>query len=265
MLLQTEMISRHERDEPRPSRRARADGGRPGPALVVGAGGLGCAVLPLLAASGVEIVLLDDDVVSPSNLQRQLLFRTEDVGRLKVEAAAERLRTLVPGVRIVTRTERLDVHNALALLREAAVVLDGTDNFPTRFLVNDACVLAGTPLVHGGILRFTGQVMVVDPGVTACYRCLFEAPPPAGAVPSCAEAGVLGALCGMVGARMTEAAGKILAGAPIEGDFLLVQDALRGKSRRVEIRRDPGCEVCGDAPSIRTLDAERYLEEACAA
>lgn len=244
--------------EPRPR-----SGAQPS-ALVIGAGGLGSAVLPLLAASGVEILLLDDDVVSLSNLQRQLLFRTEDVGRPKTEAAAERLRALFPGVRLQTRNERLSPENALALVGAASVVLDGSDNFQTRFLVNDACVLVGTPLVHGGILRFTGQVMTVIPKVTSCYRCLFEGPPPQGAVPSCAEAGVLGALCGIVGARMAAAAAGIFAESASLGNELMVHDALQGETRRIRLRRDPSCEVCGDDPSIVSLAEERYIEEACA-
>jgi len=234
-------------------------------ALVIGAGGLGCATLPLLAATGARIHLLDDDVVSLSNLQRQLLFRTEDVGRSKAEAAAERVCSLVPGARIRIGTGRITAENALELVGDAAVVLDGSDNFPTRFLVNDACVLAGTPLVHGGILRFTGQVLAVLPGQSACYRCLFEEAPPAGAVPSCAEAGVLGALCGLVGATMAQAAAQILEGRRDLGDTLVVHDALRGTTRPVALRRDPGCAVCGVAPEIRELREARYLEEACAA
>jgi len=234
------------------------------PVLVIGAGALGCSVLPLLAAADVPILLLDDDVVSLSNLQRQLLYRTADVGRPKVEVAAERLRAIHPGVRIATRAERLTTGNARALVGGARLVLDGSDNFPTRFLANDACVLEGTPLVHGAILRFTGQVLAVRPGATGCYRCLFEAPPPEGSVPSCAEAGVLGALCGMVGSWMVEAALRILAGAePPAG--LLVHDALAGRSRRVALPRDARCAVCGDAPTVRALDPVHYLAPSCAA
>ncbi|AKU91752.1 HesA/MoeB/ThiF family protein [Vulgatibacter incomptus] len=238
--------------------------GRTKRALVIGAGGLGSATLPLLARSGVELRVFDDDVVSLSNLQRQLLFRTRDVGRPKVDVALERLAALVPGARVEGIRERLTVENAEALAGDADVVLDGSDNFATRFLVNDACVLVGTPLVHGGILRFTGQVLAVMPKVTSCYRCLFEAPPAEGVVPSCAEAGVLGALCGIVGARMATAAGAILSGAPV-GDLLLVHDALTGRDRGVKLGRDPSCAVCGDEPTIRALDAARYGAEACAA
>lgn len=227
--------------------------------IVVGAGGLGCATLPLLAARGLPIRVYDDDAVSLDNLQRQLLFRTADIGRPKVEAAEERLRSLFPGARVEGRAERLDPANLPAVLAEAAVVVDGSDNFPTRFLVNDACVLAEKPLVHGGILRFTGQVMTVLPGRSACYRCLFEDLPPAGAVPSCAEAGVLGALCGIVGARMVEEAHAVLRGAA-RGDELWVHDAREGTSRLVPLGRDEGCAVCGAAPLISELEASRYRE-----
>lgn len=231
--------------------------------VVIGAGGLGSSVLPLLAGAGVPLVVLDDDVVSLSNLQRQLLFRTEDVGRPKVEAAAARLHELHPGVRIEPRAERLTTENALALVGSAQLVVDGSDNFATRFLANDACVLTGTPLVHGGILRFTGQVLSVIPGETACYRCLFEAPPPDGSVPSCAEAGVLGALCGAVGSWMAEAALQLLAGGkPRPG--LLVYDALDGRVRRVGLGRDPACAVCGDTPDLLRLDPARYVAPSCA-
>jgi len=227
--------------------------------LVVGAGGLGCAVLPLLAANGWTIRVCDDDVVSLDNLQRQILFRTADVGRPKVEAAADALARLFPGARLEAIGERLGPDDFPAVLEGVDVVLDGSDNFPTRFLVNDACVLSGKPLVHGGILRFTGQVMAILPGKTACYRCLFEDLPPAGAVPSCSEAGVLGALCGIVAARMVEQARAILEGRPA-GDELWIHDARAGRTRVIPLRRDGRCAICGDAPTIVDLDAARYVE-----
>lgn len=232
--------------------------------VIIGAGGLGCSVLPLVAGLGRPIALVDDDVVSASNLQRQLLFRTSDVGRPKVEVAAERIASMFPGTQVEGLRGRITEANALDLVRGAALVLDGSDNFATRFLVNDACVLAGTPLVHGAILRFTGQVLAFVPGQGGCYRCLFEAPPPEGSVPSCAEAGVLGALCGRVGAWMVEAARPILAGgAPPSG--LLIHDAWQGTTRRVGLHRDPRCAVCGDEPTIRHLDPAHYLPPSCAA
>lgn len=231
--------------------------------LVVGAGGLGCAALPLLAAHGLGVRVYDDDVVSLDNLQRQLLFRTADVGRPKVEVAAEALGRMFPGARVEAVADRLTPENLPRALEGVAVVLDGSDNFPTRFLINDACVLSRTPLVHGGILRFTGQVMAILPGRTACYRCLFEDLPPAGAVPSCSEAGVLGALCGIVAARMVKQARAILEGREV-GDEIWVHDARQGRSRVVPLGRDERCAVCGEVPSIRELDASRY-EEARAA
>lgn len=231
--------------------------------VVVGAGGLGCSVLPLLAARGCHVTLFDDDVVSLSNLQRQLLFRTEDVGRAKVEVAKERILSMFPSARIEAMRERLTPETIRREVEEASVVVDGSDNLPTRFLVNDACVLAGRPLVHGGILRFLGQVLVVLPGTSCCYRCLFEELPPAGSVPSCAEAGVLGALCGIVGARMAEETARILAGRGV-GDRLWTHDARSGRTRWVPLARDGGCAVCGAAPSITSLEAPRYVEEACA-
>lgn len=230
--------------------------------LVIGAGGLGCSVLPLLAAAGVSMRLVDDDVVSIGNLQRQLLYREEDVGRPKVEVAAARISRLCPGARIEPIRGRIAVENAFRLLEGVRLVVDGSDNFATRFLVNDACVLADTPLVHGAILRFTGQVLTVVPGQTACYRCLFEAPPPEGSVPSCAEAGVLGALCGVVGGWMARAARQILAGERPEGG-LLVYDALAPRVRRVGLRRDEGCAVCGASPTIRRLEPVHYVAPSC--
>lgn len=232
--------------------------------LVVGAGGLGCSVLPLLAAAGIPATVVDDDVVSLSNLQRQLLFRTADVGRPKAEVAAARLAEMFPGARIEPRVARLGVDDALRWVGRARLVLDGSDNFATRFLLNDACVLAGRPLVHGAILRFTGQVLAVVPGATGCYRCLFEGPPPEGSVPSCAEAGVLGALCGRVGAWMAEAAFRILRGEPRPAG-LLVHDALAGTTRRIGLPRDPRCTVCGERPAIRSLDEANYRPPSCAA
>jgi molybdopterin/thiamine biosynthesis adenylyltransferase len=227
--------------------------------LVVGAGGLGCAVLPLLAARRIPAVVYDDDVVSLSNLQRQLLFHTRDVGRPKVEVAVERVLALMPGAPVRGVAARLDTSSVSKAVREASLVLDGSDNLPTRFLINDACVLGDRPLVHGGILRFRGQVMSIVPGATACYRCLFEDLPPAGSVPTCSEAGVLGALCGVVGARMVEEAVGLLSGAPA-ASRIWIHDAKTGASRWAGIGRDPQCAACGEAPSIASLDEARYVE-----
>jgi adenylyltransferase/sulfurtransferase len=224
-------------------------------ALVLGAGGLGCPALLGLAGSGVAVRLVDDDVVDATNLQRQLLYRPSDVGRPKVEAAAERLAEL--GFLVEPVRARFTAASAAALLRGADVVLDGTDNFATRFLASDAAVLLGVPLVHGGATGFSGQVMTVVGGKGACYRCLFEAPPDPGAAPACSEAGVLGAACGAVGSLMAERALRALAGAPLV-DELTILDLARGQARSVRLRRDPRCAVCGDAPTIRALEPARY-------
>jgi molybdopterin/thiamine biosynthesis adenylyltransferase len=235
---------------------------RDGKVLLIGAGGLGSPVSLALARAGVALSILDDDVVSPSNLQRQVLFRTADVGRPKAEVAAERLAAVAPGARVEVLRRRFTPETALDLVAGVDLVVDGSDNFPTRFLANDACVLAGKPLVHGGILGFTGQTLLVSPGEGGCYRCLFEDLPPAGSVPSCAEAGVLGALCGTVGGLMAALALRVLAGDRSSAGVLTVYEALAGRTRRVTIGRDPGCAVCGEAPAIRSLSPDRYVEPA---
>ena len=209
-----------------------------GRVLVVGAGGLGSPVALALSAAGVPLTLVDDDVVSRSNLQRQLLFSDADVGRKKATAAAARLAGA--DVRAV------DARLAAAHLPGHALVVDGTDNLPTRFLANDLAVAAGIPLVHGGVLGFRGQVLVAVPGQGACYRCLFEAEPPEGSVPSCSEAGVLGAVCGVVGGVMARAALALLRGDRADAGTLTVYEALPGKLRTVRIARDPKCAACGD-------------------
>jgi sulfur-carrier protein adenylyltransferase/sulfurtransferase len=219
--------------------------------LLVGAGGLGSPAALYLAAAGVgRLTLVDFDVVDPSNLQRQVLFGESDVGRPKVVAAAERLRDLNPHVQVDPVEERLSSANAADLVARHDVVVDGSDNFTTRYLVNDACVLAGRPNVYGSIFRFEGQASLFRrPG--PCYRCLFPEPPPPGLVPNCAQAGVLGVLPGIVGAIQAAEALKVLLGIgeTLEGRLLLV-DALRGAFREVRLRRDPACAVCGDAPTI---------------
>jgi sulfur-carrier protein adenylyltransferase/sulfurtransferase len=220
-------------------------------ALVVGAGGLGSPVALYLAAAGVgRITIVDFDVVDPSNLQRQVLFGETDVGRPKVAAAAERLRDLNPHVEITALDERLTSANVERLVASHDVVVDGSDNFTTRYLVNDACVLGGKPNAYGSIFRFEGQASLFRaPG--PCYRCLFPDPPPPGLVPNCAQAGVLGVLPGIVGSIQASEALKVLLGIgeTLEGRLLLV-DALRGSFREVRLRRDPACPVCGDHPTI---------------
>ncbi len=223
--------------------------------LVVGAGGLGSPLALYLAAAGVgRIGLVDFDRVELSNLQRQILYGTSDVGRPKVAAAMQRLRDVNPHVDVQCHQLRLSPDNALELLAGYDVIVDGTDNFPTRYLVNDACVLSGKPNIYGSIFRFEGQVSVFSAGSGPCYRCLFPEPPAAGAVPSCAEGGVLGVLPGIIGTlQATETLKWILGCGDSLCGRLLLFDALEMRFREVELRRDPACPVCGDAPTIREL------------
>ncbi len=223
--------------------------------LCVGAGGLGSPVTLYLAAAGVgHIGLVEDDTVDLTNIQRQVLYSTSDVGRPKIEAACERLRGLNPGIEITPYPVRLTSENALAIIANYDIVADGTDNFPTRYLVNDACVLAGKPNVYASIFRFDGQVSVFDAARGPCYRCLYPEPPPPGMVPSCAEGGVLGVLPGIVGTLQALEVLKLILGAgePLIGRLVLF-DALAFRFREVKIKRDPSCPVCGEHPTIKTL------------
>jgi len=222
--------------------------------LLVGAGGLGSPAALYLAAAGVGTLgLVDHDVVDVSNLQRQVLHGTSAVGRSKLESAQARIADLNPNVNVVTHEERLTSDNALEILGRYDVVIDGTDNFATRYLVNDACVLLGKPNIYGSIFRFDGQASVFCMPDGPCYRCLFPTPPPPGSVPSCAEGGVLGVLPGLIGTIQATEALKLVLGA---GDALvgrlLVVDALGMKFRTVRVARDPQCPACGTR-DIRTL------------
>ncbi len=226
-----------------------------GRVLVVGAGGLGSPVGLYLAAAGVGTIgLVDFDAVDVSNLQRQVLYGEKDVGARKTDAAARRLADLNPHVRLVRHDLHLTRENALEVIRDYDVVVDGTDNFPTRYLVNDACVMLRKPYVYGSILRFEGQVSVFDGAHGPCYRCLFREPPPPGLVPSCAEGGVLGVLPGIVGSLQALEAIKLLLG---EGETLLGRlllfDALALRFRELRLRKNPECPVCGEHPSITEL------------
>ncbi len=223
--------------------------------LAVGAGGLGSPLALYLAAAGVGTIgVVDGDAVDLTNLQRQVLHSTADVGRAKVESAAERLQALNPHVRVEPIPERLTASNALEILDDFHIVVDGSDNFPTRYLVSDACVLLGRPNVYGSIFRFQGQASVFDAARGPCYRCLFAEPPPPELVPSCAEAGVLGVLPGIIGSiQALEAVKWILgAGTSLVGRLLLV-DALRLEFRELAVRKDPDCPACGTDPTIREL------------
>jgi sulfur-carrier protein adenylyltransferase/sulfurtransferase len=228
--------------------------------LIIGAGGLGCPAALYLAAAGVgSIGLVDPDLVDLSNLQRQVLFGTGDVGARKVDVAARRLRSANPDVAIETHAERLHGGNAIDLVRGHDVVIDGTDNFPARYAINDACGLVRVPLVHGSIFRFDGMVSVFDPASGApCYRCLHPEPPGAGQVPGCAEAGVLGVLPGIVGTLQACEAIKLLLGIgePLRGRVLLV-DALSMRFDELRVQRRADCALCGASPTIdRVIDIE---------
>ncbi len=221
--------------------------------LVIGAGALGSAAALYLAAAGVGTLgIVDGDRVAEHNLHRQILHGTADVGRSKTESARERIAALNGDVRVVLHEEFLAPDNALGILAEYDLVVNGSDNFATRYLVGDACVLLGRPLVDAAILRFEGQFATYLPG-EACYRCLFPTPPPPGSVPDCAEAGVLGALAGVLGSMEAVEALKILLGIAEGGTRLSLFDALSGEWHAVRLRRDPDCPVCGDAPTITRL------------
>lgn len=226
-----------------------------GSVLLIGAGGLGCPLAQYLASAGVgRLGLVDFDVVELSNLQRQVLFGTADLGRPKTEVVRERVAALNPDVEVEVHPRRLTSENALELLAGWDVVVDGTDNFPTRYLSNDACVLLGLPQVYGAILRFEGQVSTFDARKGPCYRCLFPEPPPPGLVPSCAEGGVLGVLPGVVALLQATEVLKLLAGIgePLHGRFLHY-DALAMRFDEFRFQKDPACPVCGEAPTIEEL------------
>jgi sulfur-carrier protein adenylyltransferase/sulfurtransferase len=220
--------------------------------LVVGAGGLGSPVLQYLTAAGVgRIGAIDDDVVDETNLQRQTIFSTADVGRSKAAVAAERMHALNPSVRVDPIPARFDESNARELVRLYDAVVDCTDRFPTRYLINDACVLEKKPDVYGSIFRFDGQVSVFGLDGGPCYRCLYPDAPPEGTVPTCAEGGVLGALAGIVGAWQASETLKVLLGIgePLRGRLMLIE-SLGARVREVRFERDPECALCGHRPSI---------------
>ena len=228
--------------------------------LIVGAGGLGSPVALYLAAAGVgHIGLVDFDVVDVTNLQRQILHGTKDIGRPKLESARERIADVNPHVELTTHETALTSQNALDIIRAYDLVIDGTDNFPTRYLVNDACVLLGKPNVYGSIFRFEGQASVFSTRDGPCYRCLFPEPPPPGTVPSCAEGGVLGVLPGLLGTiQATEALKLIIGiGEPLIGRLLLV-DALAAQFRTINVRKNPACPACGTHEITELIDYDAF-------
>ena len=229
--------------------------------LCIGAGGLGSPLALYLAAAGVgRLGIVDFDVVDFTNLQRQVMHGTADVGKPKLDSARQTVREINPNVEVVGYQTRLTSQNALDLLVDFDIIVDGTDNFPTRYLVNDACVLLGKPNVYGSIFRFEGQVSVFDARQGPCYRCLYPEPPPPGLVPSCAEGGVLGVLPGIVGCIQAMEAIKLIIGQgqPLIGR-LLVFDALSVRFRELKLRKNPECPVCGVQPTItRLIDYEQF-------
>jgi adenylyltransferase/sulfurtransferase len=229
--------------------------------LCVGAGGLGSPALLYLAAAGVGTLgIVDFDVVDESNLQRQIIHGQSDVGRPKAESARDSIREINPNVTVIVHEERLDSDNAMQIFSGYDLIVDGTDNFATRYLVNDACVLLGKPYVWGSIYRFDGQASVFWAEHGPCYRCLYPEPPPPGMVPSCAEGGVLGVLCGSIGSIQVTEAIKVITGIgePLVGR-LMIYDALEMTYRSVKVRKDPECPVCGKNPTVTELiDYEEF-------
>lgn len=226
-----------------------------GKVLIVGIGGLGSPVSLYLTAAGVGTIgLVDFDIVDESNLQRQILFGVDKLGQSKVQSAKERLKNLNPHVNVITHEVALSSENALGIIKDYDIIIDGTDNFPTRYLVNDACVFLGKPNVYGSIFRFEGQISVFNYDGGPCYRCLYPEPPPPGLVPSCAEGGVLGVLPGIVGSIQANEAIKLLVGigSPLKDRFLLF-DALSMEFSELKLNRNKACAVCGDNPSIIDL------------
>jgi molybdopterin/thiamine biosynthesis adenylyltransferase len=223
--------------------------------LIVGAGGLGSPAALYLAAAGVGTVgIIDSDTVEISNLQRQIAHFTKDIGVAKVDSAAEKMTAINPDITVRTYRKYLCAANIRGIFADYDFIIDGTDNFPTKFLVNDACIFLGIPFSHGGILRFHGQTMTVVPGQSACYRCCFRKPPPPDAVPSCAQAGVLGAVAGMLGTIQAAEALKFITGAgELLTDSLLSFDAKTMTFRKIKLSKQESCPICGRHPEITEL------------
>jgi len=223
--------------------------------LVIGAGGLGSPILFYLAAAGVGTLgVVDGDVVDMTNLQRQIIHFTPDIHKAKVQSAKEKINLLNPGVKVKTYNEIVDSKNIMVIIEDYDFIVDGTDNFPAKYLINDACVISKTPYSHAGILRFDGQTMTVVPPETACLRCIFPEPPPPNVVPSCSQAGVLGVLAGVLGTLQATEVIKFIIG---KGDLLanrfLIFDALKMEFRNLSTKKRTGCPVCGESPQITSL------------
>lgn len=226
--------------------------------LVIGAGGLGAPASLYLAAAGVgHIGILDSDKVELSNLQRQVIHFTRDIGAAKAESAAAKMREINPDIRVQAYNLRIDASNARRIISEYDFIIDGTDNFAAKFLINDACVLEKKPFSHGGILRFDGQTITVVPGVFPCYRCVFSSPPPRNLVPTCSQAGILGAVAGILGSIQAAEALKYVIGSKdlLTGRFLIF-NALTMEFRKAAVGRNPACPVCGENAVIRELKDE---------
>jgi len=230
--------------------------------LVIGAGGLGSPVLTYLAAAGIGTLgIVDSDVVDLSNLQRQIIHFTPDVNVPKVESAKNKIEQINPDVKVVTYNTRLTSNNIADIIRDYDFIIDGTDNFPTKFLVNDACVMLKKPYSHAGILRFNGQTFTYTPG-NMCYRCIFKEPPPKGVVPTCSEAGILGAVAGVIGTiQAVEALKYILNKGELLTNKLLTFNALTTQFREIKLKKNENCAVCGNNPSI--IELQNYEQPAC--
>lgn len=226
--------------------------------LIVGAGGLGSPAALYLAAAGVGTIgIIDDDKVDLTNLQRQIIHHTADLNADKVDSAKAKIKAINPDVTVQTYKIRATAQNIAEIIRQYDFVIDGTDNFPTKFLINDACYFEKVPFSHAGILRFYGQLITVLPDKTTCYRCIFRAPPPAGAVPSCSQAGVLGVLAGVIGSlQATEAIKYLLGIGELLTNTLLTYDALKIEFRKVKLSRNLDCPLCGSKPEITELKDE---------
>ena len=233
--------------------------------LIIGAGGLGAPVALYLAAAGIGTIgIADADNVDLSNLQRQVIHFTPDIGKPKVDSAREKIQAINPDVQVRCYHEWINAANIMGIIGEYDFVVDATDNFAAKFLINDACVLAGKPYSHGGILQFVGQTITVLPGESTCYRCIFPTPPPKDAIPTCSQAGVIGVLPGVIGSiQATEAIKFLLGKGELLAGRLLMYDALKMKFRDVAINRNPNCPLCGEHPTITEARDELDLLTVC--